>query len=54
MNILFFLIIAFCFSAVYSAYTKDKPMEVVKHTIKIFGQFVGVVLLVATLIALLI
>lgn len=54
MNILFFIVIALCFSAVYSAYTRNTPEEILRGTLKIFLQFAGSVFLIAFIIALLI
>jgi F0F1-type ATP synthase membrane subunit c/vacuolar-type H+-ATPase subunit K len=54
MNIFFFLTIALCFSAVYSAYTRNTRKEILRGTLKIFLQFTGIVFLIALIIALLI
>ncbi len=54
MNILFFIVIALCFSAVYSAYTRDSKEEILKGTLRVFLQFAGSVFIVALIISFLI
>ncbi len=54
MNILFFIVIALCFSAVYSAYTRVSRKEILKGTLLVFLQFAGSVFLIALIISFLI